>query len=120
MSSRRSPFGFIVAIASAGLLACSGAVAISACSSSTDDTGTGDGGADAAPDTRKVVEAGPEEDTGTKLTPAQCEAKCKADHPSAAAKEDAIDKCWTDNCNAPCIDQSGGFDAGPDAAPAVD
>lgn len=114
MSTRRGT-SLIVALASAGLVTCSGAFAISACSSSTTDTGTGDGGgSDAAPDTRKLVEGGEDPDSGTKLTPAQCEAKCKTDHPNAAPKEDAIDKCWTDNCTAPCIDQSGGFDAGDD------
>ena len=60
-----------------------------------------------------MVEAGEEPDSG-KLTTAQCEAKCKADHPAAVAKSDAVDKCWATNCTAPCIDDNGGFDAGAD------
>jgi hypothetical protein len=116
MSSRRGMSGLIVALASAGLVASSGAFAISACSSSTTTNG-GDppeGGTDAGLDARKVVEAGEELDSA-KQTPEQCEAECKVKHP-AGVKEDAIDKCWADNCEAPCLDQSGGFDAGPDAS----
>lgn len=114
MSSRRTS-GLIVALASAAVVASSGALAVSACSSSTDDAASTDAGLDVAPDVRRVVEeAGEDPDTGV-LTPAQCAARCKADHPTAPAKEDAIDKCWGDNCSAPCVEQSGGFDGGTDA-----
>jgi hypothetical protein len=116
VSSPRSSRVYI-AFTAASLLLASGAFAISACSSTTAVGGdtTPDGSADATPD-RKVGADAAEVDSGTPLTPAQCQAQCQADHPNAVAKENAIDTCWTANCQAPCIDQSGGFDAGPDAA----
>ena len=113
MSTRRGS-SLIVALASAGLVASSGAFAVSACSSSTVGDGGGGGGVDAAADGRKVVEAGPEPDSATKPTTAQCEANCKTTYPAAVAKSDAVDTCWAKNCTAPCIDQNGGFDGGTD------
>jgi hypothetical protein len=121
MSRSRSNSGFIVALFSASLLAVSGSLAISACSSSTDSgAGTTDGGTDAQPDARQIVDAGAPEDSATTPTQAQCLAKCKTDFPGASAKEDAIDQCWTDNCDDPCFNVSGAFDGGTDGGAAVD
>jgi len=117
MSTRRG-MSMIVALASAGLVASSGAFAVSACSSST--VGSDVGGGDAAAEARAVVEAGAEPDSSTKPTPEQCEANCKAAHPGAAPKLAAIDTCWAANCKPSCVDDTGGFDAGADADAAVD
>ncbi len=116
MSTRRSSSRFVVAFASATLLACGGAFAMSACSSSTTETGTG-ADATTAPDARITVEAGPDPvvDSSTPVTPEQCEAKCKADHPAAVAKSALIDSCWSDKCQGACLDETG-YDAGADAA----
>lgn len=111
MPNRRS-YRLFVALACGGMVAGSSSFAISACSSSSDAGGGGgdSGGIDATNEQRPPVEAS-DVDSST-ITPAQCKASCKADHPNAVPKEDAIDKCWADNCMAPCIDQSGDFDAG--------
>ncbi len=111
MSSRSS--SLFVALACGGIVASSSAFAISACSSNSEDGGGGGdaGGNDATNEQHPAPEAGELPDS-SKLTLAQCKAKCAPDHPTAVAKEDAIDKCWADNCTGPCIDQSGGFDGG--------
>lgn len=114
-SSRRSSTALVAAFGTLVFAVTASGLAISACSS---DTAPGDpvaeGGVDAGADTRKVVEASPEppaEDSGV-LTPEQCEAKCKADMPAAAAKYEAVDVCWAAKCKGPCVDGTGVFDAG--------
>lgn len=107
MSTHRGSSGLFFMVACAGLAASSGAFAVSACSSSTAE-GTADGG-DAATDGRRVVDGGGDPDS---MTPEQCVAQCAIDHPSGMTKYNAIDTCWAANCQAPCVDQSGGFDAG--------
>jgi hypothetical protein len=97
-------------------LACAGltaglAFSFSACSSSTTspDTGT----TEAGPDARK--EAGvPVDDGGTDAgqTFEQCNAACEAAHPAGLKLDVKIDDCWTAHCQAPCVDGTGGFDAG--------
>jgi hypothetical protein len=112
MSTRRSTPGLLVVLAAAGLAACGGALAISACSSSTDTPAGSDAG-DAATDSRKVVEgddAAP--DAGAEA--GSCADTCAALHPTAVAKDDAIGTCWDDNkCTPICVDgYDGGFDGG--------
>ena len=99
---------------------------MSACSSTTDaGTAAPEGGADAAPDTRKIVEAGPADDSAPPQTPEECVAACNAAHPSSVAKETAIDTCWAASCKGPCVDDpptaydaglADGGDAGVDAS----
>ncbi len=106
-----------VALVSGVLVAGGGAVAVSACSSTTDspaatqDAATPvEAGSDGG---RRIVEAGEEEDGGTP-TRAQCQAACADEHPSGPTKSKAIDSCWEMNCNAPCLDGPEN-DAGADA-----
>jgi hypothetical protein len=117
MSIRRRPYGLFVALVAAGLVGSTGALGVSACSSSTDDAPAPAPGTEAGPDVRITVDGGPEEDGSKPETVAECEAKCNVKFPTAQAKVDIIDKCWDDNCAAPCVDQSGGFDAGEAGVP---
>lgn len=91
---------------------------IGACSETAADVAVGDAGSDVttpskpkpATDSGRVNEP----DSGTPHE--RCVAACDATHPGAAAKEAAIDTCWSAFCNAPCVDQSSAeFDAGDDA-----
>jgi hypothetical protein len=115
MSSRRSSASLFLAVGTLAFAVTASGLAIGACSS---ETSSGDGateaGVDAATDTRKVIEASPtppDEDSGV-LTPEQCEAKCKADMPAAAALYEGVDVCWAAKCKGPCVDGTGMFDAG--------
>lgn len=118
MSSRRSPFGLFVVMASFAFAGVGAGVTISACSSSTESTTTttaDDGGAD-APRDRSLGDTAPEPtDSATKETTEQCVARCGKMHPTAVAKYDAVDTCWAASCKGPCVDGDGMYDAGPNA-----
>jgi hypothetical protein len=128
MMSRRSSNRFFLSVTAALLLAGGSGFAITACSSSSTDAGaTPDPAtAEAGPDARIKVEAGPEEqDSAGPLTPEQCVEACNTMHPSSVAKETAIDTCWTASCKGPCLDDpptaydaghADGGDAGADAS----
>lgn len=111
-----SSAGVFAALLSGGMVAGSAAFAIGACSSSSENTGVG--GSDAAQDA-PVADAprrldASEELDSSKPSKAQCRARCRADHPNAIPKEDAIDRCWAERCAGPCVDQNSDFDGGGD------
>jgi hypothetical protein len=118
MTSHSLRFALLVTL---GACALSGAAALTACSSSDSGAGgSGDAGQDATTkDAGGKSDSGGDTDSGADggLTQKQCEDKCFADHPSGAKKFDAIDTCWAASCKAPCVDETGSFDGGPDAAP---
>jgi hypothetical protein len=104
----------LFAISSAALVMGGGAVAFTGCTTTVteESPGVAEGGADAPAD-RRTVDATPQQDTGPTLG---CEEQCFADHPAAKAKYDAVDTCWGASCQGPCVDGTGTFDGGADAA----
>ena len=98
----RSSIRFLPLI-SAFLLFAGASVAISACSSTNtvDNAAGADAGSDSAKPT--VDEATPD-DSGSPQTHDECIAACNTQHPNSKPKEDAIDKCWNDNCSDQCFD----------------
>ncbi|WP_146647525.1 hypothetical protein [Labilithrix luteola] len=51
-------------------------------------------------------------DSGADPTLDGCLAACDTAHPAGLVKDEAIDTCWSDNCQGPCIDATGPFDGG--------
>ena len=123
MSSRRPSIRLYVALAGAVLFATASGFAISACSSSTSDSpGKGDAAAEASGGDSgrpKIDAADTPTDAAKPETTQQCVARCDKEHPASVKKYDAIDQCWTDNCDDPCNNKKG-FDAGGEDAAALE
>jgi hypothetical protein len=88
-------------------------LAFAACSSDSSTPATGDGGSESGRpplpppqggDDSSVPDAAPTHD--------QCIKQCETDHADGLALDKKIDDCWATNCQAPCVDGTGGFDAG--------
>jgi hypothetical protein len=122
MTPRRSSTRFTLSITAGFALAIGAGMAISACSSSTNETPAA--GTDAAADViardafRPPVDAGPEPDAEAGQTKQQCIDACNAKHPASVAKETAIGTCWDTMCKGPCVDNPATpFDAGEAGTP---
>jgi hypothetical protein len=110
MSSTRNTVLFL--FSSLALVGAAG-LAVTACSSSSSGDGTTDAGAAETAAPKPRPDSGPPADTdsGTK-TPQQCYQDCLNAHPTAKAAYQAVDTCWANKCNDPCLDKTGTFDAG--------
>lgn len=54
-------------------------------------------------------------DSGADPTLDECLAACDTEHAAGLTKDQAVDACWSANCQGPCIDATGAFDGGTDA-----
>lgn len=89
-----------------------------ACSSETTVTeAPADAGSDATkPSTPKGdAGGGGGDDAGGTQTLEECLAACETKHAAGLAKDKAIDTCWAQSCQGPCIDGDGMFDGGTGA-----
>lgn len=108
MSSRRP-----VALLFALFIPVAGACAFTACSASEDPVTPTEAGAEAGGDAKPQPDAFvPPTDSGTKLTPEQCEAECFKTNAGAKAKYEGVDTCWEAKCKGPCVDETGIYDGG--------
>lgn len=107
--SSRLPFTFLFAVS----IPVAGGFAFTACSSSEEATPQTEAGAEAGGDAKPAPDAFvPPTDSGTKLTPEQCEAQCFVTFAGAKAKYEAVDTCWGAKCEGPCVDDTGLYDGG--------
>ncbi|MBX3224422.1 MAG: hypothetical protein KF795_28155 [Labilithrix sp.] len=96
MSSRT--LGTVLVLGSfAGVLALSSASG--GCSDDEAPAAT-DAGADRAPDVNRAPPAADDA-----ATPKSCRKACEEAHPTAIAKDEAIDTCWETFCSDPCIEE---------------
>ncbi len=98
------------------------ALGFAACTSETIVTEAPDAGSDASkPSTPKSDAGSSGGDSGGTETWEECIAACETKHAAGLAKDKAIDTCWAQSCQGPCIDGNGVFDAGiPDGGDAGD
>ncbi len=108
-SGRRIALGALVAM---GIVA--------GCSKEDDVPATTDAGVAPLPGPNRA--APPEE---VAEAPKTCRERCTEAHPTAAAKDRAIETCWSTHCAGPCFEglsddaEAGAPDAGSCAAPVV-
>lgn len=105
---------FSLTVFAALSLSVAGAFGFTACSSSEEpkaptDAGTEASTGDAKPAPDQFV---PPTDSGTKLTPEQCEAECFKTYATSKPRYDAVDTCWAAKCKGPCVDDDGMYDGG--------
>jgi hypothetical protein len=123
---RHAAIGFVSSLALAGLAGS----AITACSSSSPagddpqdasakprpdsgsvDAASPDASAEPPPDSGPVDASSDANAPDSGLTAAQCYQNCLDAHPTAKAPYSAVDQCWVQRCQGPCLDQTGTFDA---------